>query len=177
MPDGSISTELSQGARPVQPERGGELHRASTINIFAIEDKTTKTHEDHVTKQGFGYSSPLARPEVSESTYYRWQGRLHPIAAQRATNPEGVQSSNSRGSLEELAENFAQNYRDRQDPVLQQQNEASYSLQFQPTKEQLEELRKANQDVARVVRGLNPEEQKRFMDSFLKANKAAVGKK
>lgn len=172
MAEGSIPVEPLRGAQTIQPEKG-ELNRPSTVNIFAIEDKTTKTHEDHVTKQGFGYSTPLATPEVSESTYYKWQGRLHPNPAQRASKPEGFQSSNVRDSLEELAENFAQNYRDRQDPVLQQRGQASYSLEFQPTQDQIEELRKANPDVARVVRGLNQEEQKRFMAAFQKANQAA----
>lgn len=159
MAESSISTE---------PLHGAELHKASTINIFAIQD--TKTYEDRVTKQGFGVSTPLATPQ--ESTYYRWQGRLHPNPAERTTQPEGTQSSNIRDSLEELAENFAHNYRDRQDPVLQQRGEASYSLQFQPTQEQIEELKKTNPDVARVVRGLTQEEQERFMTAFKKANQA-----
>ncbi|OGV97582.1 hypothetical protein A2W24_06085 [Microgenomates group bacterium RBG_16_45_19] len=176
MAEGSIPAEPLRGAQPVQPERG-ELHRTSKINIFAIDDKVTKTHEDHVTKQGFGYSSPLAKPEVSESTHYRWEGELHPNAAERVSRPDYVSSSNVRDSIEALAENFAQNYRDRQDPVLQQRGEASYSLQFQPTQEQIDELMKTNPDVARVVRGLKPEEQETFMNAFRKANKVAAGKK
>jgi hypothetical protein len=176
MAEGSIPTEPLSVVQPARAETG-ELHRTSAINIFAIDDKVTRTHEDHVTQQGFGYSSPLAKPEVTKSTYYRWEGRLHPNAAERTTNPEGTQSLNVRDSLEELAENFAQNYRDRQDPVLQQRGEASYSLQFQPTQEQIYELKKTSPDVARVVRGLNQEEQEKFMAAFRKANQAAAQKK
>jgi len=153
------------------------IHRPSIINIYAVEDTVTKTHDDHVTRQGFGYSSPLAQPQITNETFYRWQGRLQPNAAEQTTNPQGVESSNSRSSIEELAENFAQNYRDRQDPVLQKKGDTSYSLQFQPTQAQLTELMKTNAEVARVIRALNPDEQRRFMEAFHEANKASVQKK
>lgn len=180
MAEGSVPVESPAGSLSTNLEIG-ELHKPLTINVFAIEDKRTKTHEDNITKQGFGYSTPLDKPEISESTYYKWQGRLHPITAEHGVNAKGDQSyigsSNVRDSIEELAANLAQNCRDRQDLVLQGQGKDSYSLQLEPTQEQINELKKTtNSDVARVVRALKPEEQKKFLDAFHQASVVSKGK-
>lgn len=177
MAGGSIPTE-TRGVESVQPVRE-ELPTTSIINIFAITDTVTKTHKDCFTKGGWGYSSTLVEPEVSKETYYRWEGQLHPNAAERGVNrSEYVKSYNVKTSIEELAENFAQNSRDTQDPGLKKRGKDSYSLKFQPTKEQIDELMKTSpSNVERVVRDLTSEERERFMDAFRKANKAATGKK
>lgn len=158
---------------PSRQQEVGETHKPHTINIFAINDKFTQTTEDHVSAQGFGYSSPLETPVEHNDTRYWWEGQLH----NNLLNPDG-QSSNSNDSLTALAQNFADQYRSHLDLALQKLGLASYSLQFQPTEKQIEAMMKnANQGVTRIVRGLSPEEQTRFMDAFQNANKNAAKNK
>lgn len=168
--------------QPLSPEtpvvrEKGELHKQSSINVFAIEDLITKTSEDHVTGQGFGFSSPLEKPVETKSISYRWEGMIHPNDLQKASSPEMIKAYNARESLTELAENFADQYRSHQDSELQAKGESSYALQFQPTQEQIAELMQTNADVQRLVRGLNEEEQVAFTLAFTKSNEAALATK
>jgi hypothetical protein len=155
------------------PAEAGELHKKSIVNVFAIEDLTTKTSEDHVTGQGFGYSSPLEKPMQSNQVAYRWEGMIHPTALQAKSKPEMIRAYNVRDTLQELAENFAQQYREHQDSLLQANGESSYAIQFAPTQEQVAELLETSAQVQRVVRGLKPDEQEAFMSAFAKANAEA----
>lgn len=166
---------LSQAMTELSPSaESGELHKKSTIAVFAIEDLVTKTSEDHVTAQGFGYSSPLETPQQSNSITCRWEGMIHPTPLQEQ---KMVKAYNVRDTIQELAANFAQHYRDHSDATLQAQGEPSYALSFVPTEEQIAELMQTNPDVQRVVRGLKPEEQAAFMLAFSKANSEALKQK
>jgi hypothetical protein len=148
-----------------------QLHpTAFTINVFAFTDQGLKTHTDEVTDQGFGISTPLPTPETVNSTLYRWRGHLHPDTETTvfSTCP----------TPETLAENFALNSQDRQRPDLAKQGLPSYLFDYTPPEDQFTELTSArpdfaNPDVLRVVRGLNEDEQKRFMAALAKANRTA----
>lgn len=154
-----------------------ELHKKSTVNIFAIADEVTRSSVDHMTARMSGYSTPLETPQVTNTLQYRWEGMIHPNEAQRAGGQADVRAYNVNDSLAGLAENFAAQYRDHQDPTLQAQNESSYALSFEATNEQLQSLMDTNSDVKRVIRGLNAEEQKQFMEAFNKANEVALSQR
>jgi hypothetical protein len=82
----------------------------------------------------------------------------------------------SQDDIEKLAQNFADNYRQRQNPDLQKKGESSYSLKFEPSEEVIRKFKERHGENA-TLRGLNAEEQKRFMDAFRKANEEATKKK
>lgn len=147
----------------------------SEIHIFAIEH--TETTKDTVTKQGFGYSSPLESPQTK--TFYHWEGKLNPTEFER-TYPQGkegyVGSSMADEDIEGLAENFAARYRETQNPELQKRGESSYSLKFEPSENVARKTEAAHGKEARV-RGLTQDEHRKFMDAFSRANQEATKNK
>jgi len=140
----------------------------SEINIYVVEK--TKTHEDHVTKQGFGYSTPLKSPQ--KLSRFVWEGKLY----QSQSRKDYLGSSMSKEDIERLAENFALNYRDHLNPDLQKMGQSSYSLKFEPSEEIIRKFKEQHGE-GTTIRGLNSEEQKRFMEAFRKANEEATKKK
>lgn len=150
-------------------KEGKEIAQTSTINIYATE--STRTHMSHVTKQGFGVSTPLDKPQTE--IYYHWNGKLHPTELQRR-HPQSrdtyVSSSNAHADLEALAQNFAHNYRETSNPDLQREGKPSYALSFEPSKA----LKKAMEEQGIKYRHLTQEEQDKFMEAFLEANKRAT---
>lgn len=147
----------------------------SEISIYVVEE--TKTHKDNVTDQGFGYGAPLESPQ--KSSRFVWEGKLQPSEYERQ-NPQLREnyagSSMSQDDIEKLAQNFAYNYRTHQNPDLQKAGQSSYSLAFEPSEEVIRKFKEQHGENA-VMRGLNAEEQKRFMDAFRKANEEATKKK
>ncbi len=158
---------------PSQQENQENL--PSEIDIYVVEEM--KTHTDNITEQGFGYSSPLETPQ--KQTRYAWEGKLQATEYERK-NPQSregyVGDSMSQDDIEKLAQNFAYNYRTCQNPDLQKSGESSYSLKFEPSEEVIRKFKEQHGENA-TIRGLNAEEQKRFMDAFRKANKEATKKK
>ena len=160
--------------KPMMIKPEANLHTPSIIHIYAID--TTQTTADHVTAQGFGYSSPLKQP--IHHTSYRWEGSLHPNEYER-NNPksrEGYQGAfNVRDTLPSLAENFAEQYRSRQDPVLQTASKSSYLLEFEPPPEDKNAPIKFNPEG--TPRKLTLTEQNLFIKEFQDANRKAVDEK
>lgn len=137
----------------LEPAPEGEEHEPSPsrISVYAVEETPPALHG--------GLSS--GTPE--KTTYFRWEGVLHPTEAERVrpSSREGyVSSSNAQKKIETLAVNFAANYRMRQNPDLQARGEASYTFEFQPPREP-DRISELQRDVGRgsTLRGLTPEEQ------------------
>lgn len=158
---------------PSQQENQENL--PSEIDIYVVEEM--KTHKDTVTDQGFGYSTPLESPQ--KSSRFVWEGKLQPSEHERQ-NPQSREgyagSSMSHDDIERLAENFSYNYRTHLNPDLQKRGESSYSLKFEPSEEVIRKFKEQHGENA-TIRGLNAEEQERFMDAFRKANEEATKKK
>jgi len=164
---------MNPSERPEAREAREDL--PSEINLYVVEQ--TKTHEDAVTERGSGYSSELKAPQ-RESNYF-WEGELQPSEFERKNpNPQkGIgKSSMSQGDIEKLAQGFAYNYRERQNPDLSARGESSYFLKFNPSPETLRGLREKYGEGV-VVRGFNVDEQRRFDAAFREANAAAQREK
>lgn len=152
----------------VNPEAEVVDHKPREIRIYAYEHVIT--HRDHVTKQGFGGSTPLESP--IKRKYYDWKGNLWPSDFERK-NPKSkraISSLSTRETVEELARNFSRNYLGHLDPELERKGEASYTLIFEPTEEIITDLRGRR---FTKVRSLTPEERDKFMEAFKKENQAA----
>jgi hypothetical protein len=130
----------------------------SPFKIRVYAKVTTRTAEDHVSPQGFGWSTPLGKPEMSNS--YIWEGKLH---GQRSdvTTPY-----NSLGSLEELAQNLALNLKGHQSPQHTQAGAPAYSITFD-----VEEKEESRQYSKTLVRRLTLVEEMTFNRLLEKAFK------
>lgn len=152
----------------IKPEN---LNEPSTIRVVALVTNFLKTQEDHVTAQGFGYSSPLEKPVQVNETAYKWEGLLHPNAAERQApkSREGYRgASNIKNSVTELAENFAQNADQRQNPTLQLSGKDSYTFNFEPLV--TEDAVKTLPDHTKM-RALDSQEQDAFLRAYEEAKK------
>ena len=139
-----------------------EALRPQKIHVYAVE--ITRTTEDRVTPQGFAYSPPLESP-VTTTTFY-WEGNLFPSQSIPGGTQDLIHSFGFREGIEELAENFAENYRDRQNPNLHGTDAVSYSLAFEPPSGKTLE----------GLRALSSAERQAFLAAFQRANiKATTG--
>ncbi|MFA5926212.1 MAG: DnaJ domain-containing protein [Parcubacteria group bacterium] len=138
----------------------------SVVAIYAKD--ITKTHESKFTEQGFGLSQKLASPETT--TIYFWEGKLHPTKQERERKAEETEgyssSSNSKESLELLAQNLAANLFGRKNPVLVRENKPSYELKFTPPQKDL------GAQEGTIIRGLTPEEEKEFLQHYREAHRS-----
>lgn len=146
----------------IRPSEVREALKPQPIHIYAVQ--TTRATEDWVTSQGFGRSKPLNRPETT-TTFY-WEGNLFPNQSMPGNAQGLTHSFGFRGSIEQLAENFAENYRGRQNPDLQNLGSASYSFTFEPP----------NGNTLEGARVLSSTEKEEFLTAFQRANiKATTG--
>jgi len=159
-----MSRNIESQAGSEDESQESKENLTSTINVYAIE--TTKTEENFVSKQGFGHTEKLKSPQRSVS--YHWEGKLH------NQTEDYVGSSGGRDSIEDLAENFSDNYMTHQNPKLKNEGKPSYGFSFTPPQE-AEKQYSGGKTVR--VRGLSGEEQERFLEAFKKANKKAVERK
>lgn len=118
----------------------------------------TRTHQSFVTKQGFGYSSPLKDPVREISFHYE---ATWPVDARGVSG-----SSRAMGDLSELAENFAFDYyrfpKSEAEPV---------HIDFNPTDKALRSSAHISDGVAEL-RALTPPEQELFLTTFRQTNEA-----
>ena len=128
--------------------------KQNVVTVYAVE--TVRTMEDHVTKQGFGYSTPLEKPETTVT--YNWQTQLH------GQRPEVIGAGNTRESLSELAENLAMNVKTYPSQPHNQAGIPAYSLSYQ-----VERKEAGNDDSKSITRPLTSVEQLLFSGAFQKA--------
>ena len=122
------------------------------VSVYAIE--RFKTHEEHITGHGAGYSVLLDMPTTS--TTYHWE--VHP-------NGKVSGCSNARESLTELAGNLSFNYKagfGENNP----KRKATITLLFVPEVA-------PNLSEGQRLRMLTPDEQITFYNAFKQANSIA----
>ncbi len=122
---------------------------------------------------------------LKRHTFCISQGKFQPTPFERK-HPQSRRgkgkATDYQASVVALAERFAYWSRDTEDPELTSRGEVQYAFQFQPTQETRDQLmgqlkfQKEN-PTARIVRGLTPEEQEKFMAALKEANKQTTGKK
>jgi hypothetical protein len=123
-----------------------------TVSVYAIEG--IKSHEEHITGHGSGYSVLLDMPTTS--TTYHWE--VHP-------NGKMSGCSNARESLTELADNLSFNYKagfGENNP----KRKATIILLFVPEVA-------PNLSEGQRLRMLTPDEQIIFYNVFKQANSIA----
>jgi hypothetical protein len=132
--------------------------------VYAVE--TTKTTRDEVSAQGFGYTSPLAVPQ--KETHFVWQGELF-------NGPGSLSgSSNARKELDQLASNFADNYRRSLCHLSVAQGTSPYDIHFGVPAD----IRQSYVgDEHERVRNLTDVEREAFVTAFREANRKAAKKK
>lgn len=62
-----------EGGGGWQPS-GLETREKLPADIFVWASDTMVTHKSQITDQGFGYDTPIRKPEIT--TKYRWEGRI-----------------------------------------------------------------------------------------------------
>ncbi|MBI2582086.1 hypothetical protein HYV87_03100 [Candidatus Woesearchaeota archaeon] len=128
--------------------------KPNVVTVYAVE--TTRTKEDHVSRLGFGYSSPLEKPETTVT--YDWQTQLH------GQRPEVIGNGNTRESLSELAENLAMNVKANPSQPHNQAGIPAYSLSYQVERKEVEYGGSKS-----INKPLTPVEQLLFSGAFQKA--------
>jgi hypothetical protein len=155
----AVERRLQQG--PMAQEEAGAAaavkQTTNTINVFAVEQ--TLTQEDHVTKQGFGYTSPLKEPR--KSIYFSWNGKLH------GSEKNVVSTSGGGQTVQAAAEHFSPVYRSHLNPDAIKAGVSSYRFDFTPPK---------NTD-QKGARALDAAEKGLFLEAFRAANEEATGQK
>ncbi|MGD0576658.1 MAG: hypothetical protein ABSA74_01105 [Candidatus Staskawiczbacteria bacterium] len=136
----------------------------SEISIYATQE--TITDEGMATPKGYPYSRKLEKPQTR--TTYHWEG---PIFLEPGKTPY---SSMGKAEIDDLAENFANNYRIHQNPELQKRGESSYSLKFGAPEKTIEEMKKKYPSGRISFRDLTPKEQDEFLEAFQKDNQRAM---
>jgi len=124
--------------------------KPNVVTVYAVE--TVRTMKDHVTEQGFGYSSPLEKPETTVK--YSWQTNLH---------KPGVKTGNYGNSLDELAQNLAMNVKATPSQPHNQAGIPFYSISYDMERKEINGISKS------VIRPLTLFEQLLFSGAFRKA--------
>ena len=126
------------------------------INVYARQVTETMSH--HITRQGFGYSSPLEHAETNIT--YIWEGKLH------GQRKDVVGSSNFRGNLDDLAQNLVLNIRGNPSPQHNSAGMPAYRIGYE-----VDESRQEQGSSSVETRALTPAEQWAFSVAFEKALK------
>jgi hypothetical protein len=129
------------------------------IYIYVVE--TQHRHENHVTKQGFGFSQEA--PQKTNLRYV-WEGRLFGM-------PSDTKSSMSHSTVGDLAKNFAEAYRQHQPQ--KSITTTSYEFRFTaPPDGHGPQATDADSEV--IIRDLTLEEQAVFVEAFRRDNMSSV---
>lgn len=143
------------GSSPERQEKPGIVY------LYAID--SVQTTQDSVTRQGFGYSSPLKKPIAT--TRFAWDGILYPTEMDKSMpdRAHGVRTGAVREKVEDLALGFADQYRRTKPTAGPAYQLTSSSLPSKPMFAG-----------TGTLRTLTETEHDQFMDAFRRANEAAT---
>ncbi len=143
-----------------------EIPQKGRIHVYAVE--SIKTTKDEVSAQGFGSSSPLAVPQ--KETHFVWRGELF-------SSPGNLSgSSNACKQLDQLATNFADNYRRSLSRLFVPLGTSPYVIHFGVPADVQQSYKDVGDEYERV-RDLTEAERDNFLAAFQEANRKSTEKK
>ncbi|KKP33083.1 MAG: hypothetical protein A2312_01395 [Candidatus Staskawiczbacteria bacterium RIFOXYB2_FULL_32_9] len=165
----SFNPDSLNNEAEVSEAEGDETEpKLGEVYVYAVEE--TRREESHVTRQGFGYSTPLEKPETE--IRFAYSGQFYTPEAQRRQGWTGG-ARNARENLKSLAISFSENYlRSRGNEEKETGKKTDFTFKFDPAPD----TEKGSYSNERKSRSLTPEEQEEFLEAFREANKESVAK-